>query len=281
MGLIIYFCIVHQYQKNLINSLKARPIFMHAKILFFLFLFLNFNSIASNDESTKQRTIALKDALQKNMLDLQISGLAEPNLFFDFLDYDGIHYGKCMAAVLRSKVDSIVYLKLDCGTQLIPIDSAYQTMIVTKTIVFPLKPKDSYVTRFYAMCGQMNDAAPNVQSIYEVGTIADSAIQKLSNYFSLNYIQNMVGQHALWAYTDNASLDDLLVHGGNDYSIELVKNILNKLSIFTSLNPKPLEEKVKQNPDKQNNFLKISGIVLLLLLLAALVFWKRKSMSQK
>ncbi len=249
---------------------------MDSKILYFLFLFLNFNSIASNEESTKQRTIAMKDALQKSMLDLQISGLAEPDLFFEFLDYDGIHYGKCMAAVLRSKVDSVVYLKLDCGTQLIPIDSAYQTMIVTKTVVFPLKPKESYITRFYAMCGQMNDAAPNVQSIYEVGTMADSTIQKLSNYINLNYIQNVVGQHALWAYTDKAGLDDLLLHGGNDYSIELVKNILNKLSIFTSLNPKPLKEKVMQHTNKQNNFLKISGILLFVLLLAALVFWRWK-----
>jgi hypothetical protein len=63
------------------------------------------------------------------------------------------------------------------------------------------------------MCGQLHDDLPFVQSDYNFGGMADRNVVKLAKYLDEKYLQNMVGQHALWAYTDNADFKELKKYG--------------------------------------------------------------------
>jgi hypothetical protein len=123
------------------------------------------------------------------------------------------------------------------------------------------------------MCGQLHDDPPYIESIYKVGELADSNTVKLAKYFEINFIQNMIGQHALWAYTDKAELNELEKYGADSLTIVLTKNILNNLSIKTNLNT--LKQTVIAMPD---NTIKVSKIIiycvagLLLILLIAIIF---------
>lgn len=213
----------------------------------------------------KPSVIPINEAIDKGMLELKICGAYDPRFFYEVLDREGVHYGKCMAIVLKSNIDSFVLLKLDCGTMLIPTDSSVQEMLVTHNAEFPLYPGQTYSTRFYAMCAQLHNLAPNVETTFRIGEMADSSLLKLANYLDANYIQNMLGQHALWAVTDQADFEVLKKYDADSVSILKTKEILSALNIKTKLTGN-YEESKKSNEIKVNRYFYFSGLGLLLIL---------------
>jgi hypothetical protein len=146
-------------------------------------------------------------------------------------------------------------------------------MIVTKTVELPLYPNEAYLTRFYAMCGQLHDDPPYFESTYKVGELSDSNTVKLAQYFDKNFIQGMIGQHALWAYTDKADFKELEKYGADSLSIALTKNILNDLSIETTLNPKkPTAELLPEETIEVSKLIIYITSALFLLLLTSTVY---------
>jgi hypothetical protein len=198
-----------------------------------------------NDKSPT--SISLTDAIEKKILEFQISGFAGSSMISDEIDGDGLHFGKCMAIRVLSKIDSLVVIRIESGTELIPFDSSFQTMIVTKTIEFPMYPRTGYTSRFYAMCGQIHDSAPYIESLYTIGELSDNTTVKIAKYFEKNYIQNIAGQHALWAYRDKVGEKELKKYGADNASLSLTKKILNELKINTKLNDEKPVLKVKDD----------------------------------
>jgi hypothetical protein len=245
-----------------------------------LFILTSLNLKAQDSlSSRKPKELSIKEAIDKGMLELKISGAYDPRIFYEVVDKDGVHYGKCMAILLKSKIDSLVLLRLDCGTQLIPVDSSVQTMIVTQKVVFSLYPNETYATRFYAMCGQLHDDAPNIETTFRVGELADTGLVKLANYLGDNYIQNMLGQHAMWAFTDEADFEELKKYGADSISIAKTKEILKNLDLKTKLT----SDLVVANTDETdeisiNRYYVFAGAGLLLILTTTtiILIFKRK-----
>jgi hypothetical protein len=255
-------------------------IFRNALLLLFLG---SFQTVYSQEENmTRPPVIPLREALDKKMVDITIMGAYDAALFYEVIDRDGLHYGKCMTFIISSTTDSTVMLELECGTELIPDDSLFQTMIVTKTVLFPLGPGARYPVKIYAMCGQMHEMPPVVQSFYSVGQLSDSNTVTLARYFEKNYIQNMIGQYALWAYTDSAGPEELITYGADSSSLEMVREILNQASVVTTLNPPTavVEEKVKpDNSIPVNKYVLFAGGgtgIILISSLCILLFRKSK-----
>jgi len=220
----------------------------------------------------KPTELSLAEAIDKGLLDFKISGSYDPRIFHEIADNNGVHFGKCMAIVLGSKIDSLVLLRLDCGTQLIPSDTSFQTMIATQDVIFPLYPNRIYTTRFYAMCGQLHDASPNIMAAFSVGALGDTGLVKLANYLGENYIQNMPGQHALWAYTDQADFDELKKYGADSLSIAISKEILYHLGLETKLSPKLVVASVEESNDISiNRYFIYAGLGLLFILVSTIV----------
>lgn len=233
-----------------------------------LFILTSFYSKAQDSLNNRKPTeFAIKEAIDKGMVELNISGAYDPSIYYEVVGRDGIHYGKCMAIILKSKIDSLILLRLDCGTQLIPDDSSFQTMIVTQNAVFPLYPNITYATRFYAMCGQLHDTAPNIEKTFKIGELADTGLLKLANYLGDNYIQNMIGQHAMWAFTDQADFEELKKYGADSLSIAKTKEILNNLNLETKLTPKlALAQNEEKNQMSINRYYVFAGAGLLLIM---------------
>lgn len=258
-------------------------------IVLVLFVLATLFSTAQSTDQTKPAVIEINDALSKGMLDLRITGASVPGIFFELLDGDGLHFGKCMAIDLRSKIDTLVLLKLECGTELIPDDSTFQTMIVTKSVEFPLYPRQIYNTRFYAMCGQIHDAPPYSKSTYQVGQLADSNVVRIATYLENNFIQGIPGQHALWACTDNVDFSELETYGADSLSIAKSKEILYNLSIVTALSPKlpealSYQEVLVDSDSIQVNKLLVyctGALVMVLLITSTVLFFKWRSKVYK
>jgi hypothetical protein len=230
-------------------------------------------SNVKGQENSKPLVLPINEAIEKGLLEIKLSGASDTRLFREFVDADGIHFGKCMAVFIKSNIDSLINLKIDCGTRLLPFDSTFQTMIVTKTIEIPLYPNQTYATKFYAMCGEINDDPPYIESFYKFGELADSNTVKLAKYFENNFLQNMIGQHALWAYSDKAELKELIEYGADSLTITLTKYILNDLSIKTTLNSGNQTEVILHKNTISVSKILIYGIgVLFLLLLIITMF---------
>ena len=220
----------------------------------------------------KPTEISIIEAIENEMLDVVVSGSYDSRIFREVVDANGIYYGKCMSIVLKSKIDTFVLLRLDCGMKLVPSDTFFQTMIATQKAVFPLYPNQTYATTFYSMCGQMHDASPNINATFSIGELGDTGLVKLANYLGENYIQNMPGQHALWAYTDQADFDELKFHGADSLSIEATKKILYHLDLETKLTPKLLVTSAEESNDISiNRYFMYTGLGLLLILLSTVV----------
>ena len=185
----------------------------------------------------KPTELSIHEAIKLGILELYITGAYDPRMFVEIVDQNGVHYGKCMAIILKSKIDSIVFIRLDCGIQLIPDDTAVQTMIVTRKAIFPLYPNEMYATKFYAMCGQIHDGSPIIESTFKVGEMGDSGLVKLANYLGDHFIQNMPGQHAVWAYTDQVDTTELIKYGADSLSLAATTEILKDLGLETKLTP--------------------------------------------
>lgn len=232
------------------------------------FILTTFNLKAQDKLNNRRPTeLSINEAIDKGMLELKISGAYDPRIFYEVVNKDGVHYGKCMAIILKSKIDSVVLLRLDCGTQLIPVDSSVQTMIVTQKAVFPLYPNETYATRFYAMCGQLHDEAPNIETSFRIGELADTGLVKLASYLGDNYIQNMLGQHAMWAFTDDAEFEELKKYGADSVSIAKTKEILKTLDLETKLTPNiPITKVEETDAISINRNYVFAGVGLLLIL---------------
>lgn len=242
---------------------------------FVIGLFALANSFAYSQDTVRNRVpkeITISEAIDKGMLELKISGAYDPRVFYEVVNMDGVHFGKCMAIILKSNIDSVVNLRLDCGLQLMPFDTVVQTMIVTQRAIFPLFPRETYATRFYAMCGQIHDASPNIETTFSIGDFADSGIVKLANYLSDNHIQNILGQHAMWALANQADLDELVKYGADSLSITKTKEILNKLNLETKLTPTIVGSSTEEkNSISVNRFYIYAGLGLLILMTIAII----------
>jgi hypothetical protein len=260
-----------QYKKQ--NTMKNRQNEKLKTLLTVIAVMTTLLSFGQEQQNKKPTVLPINEAIDKGLLELKISGASDPRIFHEVVDRDGVHFGKCMAIILKSNIDSLVLLKIDCGTELIPFDTTYQTMIVTKTVELPLYPNQTYATRFYAMCGQIHDDPPHIESTYIVGELSDSNTVKLVQYFEKNFIQNMIGQHALWAYTDEADFIELEKYGADSLTIALAQNILNDLSIKTTLNSeKQTEEVLPDNTITVSKYLIYGSGGLVLLLLTTTIY---------
>ena len=258
----------------------------NVKITTLLFLVLSITNLFGQEKKDRKEPaiLTISEAIDNKLLELTISGASEPRVFEEVIDRDGIHYGKCMLIILKSNIDTAVLLKLECGTELIPLDTTFQRMIVTKSVNFPLYPNSKYATRFYAMCGQIHYAPPYIESLYNIGGLVDSSIVKLTQYFDKYYIQNMIGQHALWAYTDEADLNELKKYGADSLTIEMTKNILNDVNIQTKLT----EIKDNMQIDQTNNQISVNryivygtGGLLIILTISILILFIRRMKKNK
>lgn len=229
-------------------------------------------------EAKKERKpteMSIFDAMDKGLLQIELQGYFDPKSSNEIIDKEGVHYGKCISVYIHSKIDSFILIRLDAGVQLLPDDTVYQRMIVTKKVIFPLYPNQAYPSRIYAMCGQLHHQAPLNFTIYKLGEMADSSTIRLANYIGDNYLQNMIGQHAVWAYTDNATADELIKYGADSLTIFRTKEILDNVHLETKLNPHKATVPVPVIPPSRDvtlsRYVLYAGGILIIALLASTV----------
>jgi len=184
-----------------------------------------------------QSTVFIQDAADKKIIEYRITGSWSSSDESEYIDADGMHYGKCMTMDLKSKVDSTIWIDIRNGLMLMCEDTLTQDMIITQPVYVELQPGKSKTIQLYAMCAEIHDGVPHRQTAYRIGTMADSNLVAITHAIDAMFMQNIVGQSAVWAYTDNATEQDIRKYGATNASIELTIQVLNSAGVSTLLNP--------------------------------------------
>jgi hypothetical protein len=203
---------------------------MKNSLLLFFVLLASLNFAQQNESKVK-----ILDALKNNEIDVSITGSYVPNRYNNDLDKSGVHYGKCMDLLIANKSNSFKEIDLNVGTSLIPEDTSFQIMYVTKSVKIPLKPNAISNSNIYAMCGEISKYPPLYGVKYSVGEISsDSTIILTLKHIEKELLQNMVGQHLLWSITDDATNEQLIKYGADSNSLSKVNEA--RSTIFPSVN---------------------------------------------
>ncbi len=244
------------------------------------------NSFAESD-TLGYTTVSLKEAIENKLVKTAITGSYNPKNYYRFDDGNGVHYGRCMDVILESQLDTFIVLKLDAGYSFIPEDSSFQTMYVTKTQEFPLYPNSTIPFSTYAMCGEIHDRSPIYGVSYSLGVMADSVLQRTIAVIEREYLQNMIGQHMLWAVANNASKDELIKYGADSVSLAKTATNLSANNISCSLTKETEIKNVKVKPAylRMKRITFYLGITYMVVVTAGIIFvlakrYVRKGVSQ-
>lgn len=191
--------------------------------------------VGSNTDTTGYVVIPLNQAIEENKVKTYVTGSFNPKQYYRHSDGNGVHYGRCMDLILESNLDTFIVLKLDAGYSLIPDDSTFQTMFITKSVEFPLYPNSTIPFSTYAMCGEIHDKPPFYGVKYSLGAIANSSVLKTIQVIEREYLQNMVGQHMIWSVANNASKAELVKYGADSISLLRTTNTLKSNGIDCKL----------------------------------------------
>ena len=183
--------------------------------------------------SSARETKNIREALSEKLVSCRITGRWDPDELLNRLDSWGQYYGKCMYLRTANKSDDTLYLTIQDGLLLMSDDTSVQDMLITCPVYVTLSPRQVKVTELYAMCTEMHNAGPDMHTTYRFGNQVDSSLMAITRAIEELYMQNFVGQSAVWAYTDEASKLDLAIYGATDSSLAMTRKVLARAGVST------------------------------------------------
>jgi hypothetical protein len=142
----------------------------------------------------------LSEALLKGLVNLKISGVKSDSIS------SSTHYGPCIRMELTSATSSVMNIELDYGYKFEPTDTGVQSMMVTKSMMVKLEPRQKKNCRVYAMCIQAHDRGPTEQIVFKLGKRASGYLLSAAEFINRKNYQNSTAQNAVWCITDNYDL---------------------------------------------------------------------------
>lgn len=141
-----------------------------------------------------QTRIKLRDAIKKGMVKMNVRATG--------------HTGKCVTANITNEMGVPITLDVETGQKLLCSDTTVQDLVISRSELITLKPKETHSHKFYAFCIEMHNGGPANNS-YRIGDMAKGALLKVVQFIAKNGLQDVLGQNAVWCVTDNNSITSL------------------------------------------------------------------------
>lgn len=141
-----------------------------------------------------QTRIKLREAIKKGMVKLHVRGTG--------------HTGKCVTANITNEMGIPITLDVEAGQKLLCSDTTVQDLVISRSELITLKPKETHKHTFYAFCIEMRNGGPS-NNTYRIGEMAKGALLKVVQFIAKNGLQDALGQNVVWCVTDNSSISNL------------------------------------------------------------------------
>lgn len=173
------------------------------------------SSIFSKPPQTAAQTMTLYQATTtySSLVSVEIRGSAG-------------YYGDCIEIEVEQKTATDVTINVEMLTKLIPLDSDYQMMIISKSQTISLTYQGHIQTvSVYGFCAQMHKTMPTASITFTVSSTlysTSSNVGKVLAYLQTNtsYLSKSAGQCAIWACTDGPTEVDIGHYGFEDVRID-------------------------------------------------------------
>ena len=199
--------------------MKNRHLLIPVFLLFFSFL-----------EVRAGTAVTLQDAVEQELVEVTIRGEED----MDF-------YGECLYIRIVSQSDKTLEIEIKCGLKLICKNEKVQNMVITETIIITLEPGEEDIRNLHAMCGELHDDPPSEEDYFRVGEMTTGNTLRIAEHIHQEDAQDIVGQYAMWATTDDASSRELGVFGINEDEVYAAVDLLNAAEVEVRLNTEPVE----------------------------------------
>lgn len=141
----------------------------------------------------------------------------------------GGYTGDVIEMKIKNLTSKKIDLKIEAGRILDSKKNDEQDLLVTKSEQFFVDANQLRSINVFGMCCQAHNGAPQNNSDYEVGKLADTNLIKLACYIDKNkQYTNHTAQQAVWTISDNNSLAS--ISGGDKEVVTALRNFVSKLT---------------------------------------------------
>ncbi len=159
---------------------------------------------------------SIEDAAKKGLIKLSIKG-------------KGGFTGDVIEMKIKNLTNKKIDLKLEAGRILDSKKNNEQDILVTNAQNFFVNANQLKTISVFGMCCQAHNAAPQNNSDYAVGKLADSSLIKLACFIDENkQYSNYTAQQAVWTISDNNSLAS--IWGGEKEVVIALRNFVSKIT---------------------------------------------------
>lgn len=203
-------------------------------MVFILFFFL---SVIFLMQAAETKPVSLQEALNKGLVSASAKGL-------------GGHSGQCIEIVLASLHKKELQVSIAAGLNLLPGDTAVQSMIVSQEKMITLAPKALKKVKLYALCTEQSNSAPSADELFALGPMAEGNLLDVVNFLSRKKYQTSAAQHAVWCITDGANIGGIY----DEANPALAKELRMLVAKLTGKIPPWYQVEYKIQPGVQETF---------------------------
>ncbi|OQY05452.1 MAG: hypothetical protein B6I20_01205 [Bacteroidetes bacterium 4572_117] len=176
----------------------------HTKIIFtavlFLAAFFAFTYMP-DDYLDKEKAISIEEAISSGIVEAEFQGT-------------GTYSGDAINLELKSLISIDTLIKIEAGRRLVSDDTMLQDILIVTEMELFLAANEIKKLKLFGFCCQASKGAPRSDSNFGVGGMADSTLVVLARFLAKSNLPLNVMQNAIWAISDNNSLNS--IHNEND-----------------------------------------------------------------
>jgi hypothetical protein len=162
------------------------------------------------------KACSVEDAAKKGLIKLSIKG-------------KGGYIGDVIEMRIQNLTNKKLDLSLEAGQILDSKKNCEQDILVTQTQNFSVIANQQKILNVWGMGCQAHNAAPQNNSDFAIGKLADSPLIKLANYIDENKkYTSYTAQQAIWTISDNNSLAS--ISGGDKNEVNNFQNFVSKIT---------------------------------------------------
>lgn len=168
--------------------------------IFVLFLIFGFQK---TNFSTSIPPVDFHEALAKKMISVE-----------------SISTGRCSGQSVKLKlanqISKNISIKIPALTTYSPEDNGEQTLLQVEEMLVDLDKNESKYMLVPAFCSELSDRAPKKDGKFTIGKSKNSKFVQLANYIQKNPISKSNYQEAVWAISDDQSINHLSIDKPQD-----------------------------------------------------------------
>ncbi len=141
--------------------------------------------------------IGLAEALKNKSIQLQASSIS------------GGYQGKTTRLVITNNTKSVLQITVDLGIILEPEDSVSQPMVLAGEEMLAVLPHAQGEVAVQTFCGNGPKMCPSRDLKFTFSRVGSDTLVQVLRFIKTNGLYDFVGQHAVWAITNNHALSSV------------------------------------------------------------------------